>query len=83
MTSQVGDLKTKDGIQKVFNLYDTDCNQFVSTSEFSAVARSIHDCISEAEIDEMVHNVFINWETSSSSGLVFDEFYQVVSNFVQ
>lgn len=66
IASQVGDLKSRDGIQKVFSHYDANCNNFVSNVEFKAVARSIHDCITEEEIDEMIQTVFLNWGTSSN-----------------
>lgn len=72
MTSNVGDLKTRDGIQKVFTIYDANCNDFVSNIEFKAVATQIHDCITDEEIDEMIHNIFVQWETSSQEGLCFD-----------
>lgn len=82
VVSNVGDFKTKDGIQKIFNLYDVNANQLVSTFEFQAVARSIHECITADEIDEMIHDIYVKWGLSSPDGLVFDEFYQVVSNYV-
>jgi centrin-1 len=77
----VGETKTKDGIRKVFSLYDKDDNGVVDFEEFKAVVKQLHENLSDDDILEMMHSASVNHKTSSNEGFSFDEFYTVVSKF--
>ena len=47
MVTEVGDFKTRDGVQKIYNMYDSNSNGFIQQPEFKQVARSIQDCITD------------------------------------
>ena len=95
IASRVGETKTKDGIRKIFSLFDKDENGVVDFEEFKGIAKQLHDAINDDDILEicdlikkygydileMLHSTHINHKTSSNEGFTFDEFYSIVSKF--
>lgn len=81
IASQVGETKTKDGIRKVFSLFDSDSNGIVNFEEFKALMKQLHDSYNDDDILEMLHSTHINNKTSSNEGFTFEEFYTIVSTF--
>ena len=66
IASKVGENKTKDGIRRVFALYDKNEDGIVDFEEFKAVSRSLGDPINDDDLLEMMHSTFINQKTSSN-----------------
>lgn len=81
IASKVGETKTKDGLKRVFALFDKDANGVIDFEEFKAIAKEIKDGINDDEILEMLHSTHVNHKTSTNEGFTFEEFYSVVSKF--
>lgn len=81
IASRVGETKTKDGIRRIFALFDKDENGVIDFEEFKGIAKQLHDAINDDDIHEMLHSTHINHKTSSNEGFTFDEFYSIVSKF--
>ena len=79
--SRVGETKTKDGIRRVFALYDKDENGVVDFEEFKNVVKQLHENLNDDDIMEMMHSASVNHKTSSNEGFSFEEFYTIVSKF--
>jgi len=79
--SRVGETKTKDGLRKLFALYDTDGSGFLDFEKLRAVSKQIHENLNDDEILEMIHTIHVSHNTSVNEGFTFDEFYGVVSRF--
>lgn len=77
----MGETKTRDGLKRVFALFDKDENGIIDFEEFKGVAKYIKDAINDDELMEMLHNAYVNHQFGSSEGLSFEEFYSVVSKF--
>lgn len=81
IASRVGETKTKDGLSKVFALFDKDGNGVVDFEEFKNIAKQLHDPINDDDILEMLHSTHVNHKTATNEGFTFDEFYSIVSKF--
>lgn len=81
IASRVGETKTKDGLRRVFALFDKDENGVIDFEEFKGIAKQLHDAINDDDIIEMLHSTHVNHKTSSNEGFTFDEFYSIVSKF--
>jgi Ca2+-binding EF-hand superfamily protein len=81
IASKVGETKTKDGLKRVFALYDKDENGLIDFDEFKTIAKQIHDTINDDDLRELIHSTHVNQKTASEEGFTFDEFYSIVSKF--
>jgi Ca2+-binding EF-hand superfamily protein len=79
--SRVGETKTKDGIRKVFSLFDKDENGTVDFEEFKLIAKQLHENLTDDDLLEMLHSTHINHKTATNEGVDFEEFYRIVSKF--
>jgi len=79
--TRVGDFKTKDGLKRIFAIYDANEDGFIEYEEFKAIAKWIRDGINDDELLEMLHSAHVNHKTSSSEGFNFEEFERIVSKF--
>ncbi len=79
--SKVGDFKTKEGLKRIFALYDTNEDGVIEYEEFKTVARWIKDSINDDELLEMIHSTHVSQKTSSNEAITFEEFERIVSKF--
>ena len=79
VVGKVGDTKSRDGLQKVFDIYDRDGAEFIDIEKFKQIARELGETMNETEIDEMMHNAFILNNTTSNEAFNFEEFYAIVT----
>ena len=79
--TKVGDTKTKDGLKRIFALYDVNEDGVIDYEEFKTVAKWIKDGINDDELLEMLHSTHVNQKTSSNEGITFEEFERIVSKF--
>ncbi len=70
--SSVGEVRTKDGIRRVFSLLDKDEDGTIDFEEFKNGLKSIGEHMNDDDILEMMHSTFINKKTSSNEGFTFD-----------
>jgi centrin-1 len=75
----VGEVRTKDGIRRVFALLDKNEDGHLDFEEFKQGLKSIQEHMNDDDILEMMHSTFINRKTSSNESFTFDEFYSVVT----
>jgi centrin-1 len=69
--SRVGETKTKDGLRKVFALYDTDESGLIDFEKFKAISKQIHENLNDDELLEMIHSTHVNQKTSTNEGFTF------------
>ena len=81
IASKVGETKTKDGIRKVFAIFDKDENGVIDFEEFKSISRQLHESLNDDAILEMLHSASVNHKTVSNEGFTFEEFYTIVSKF--
>lgn len=79
--SRVGETKTKDGLKKVFALYDKNEDGIIDFEEFKAVSKWLKDGINDDDLLELLHSTHVSQKTATNEGVNFEEFYRIVSKF--
>lgn len=79
--TQIGEYKTRDGLQRVWKLYDREETGVIRFEQLKEIARSIGEYMDDQAILDMMHGVFINKSTQSNEEFTFEEFYTVISAF--
>jgi Ca2+-binding EF-hand superfamily protein len=77
--SKVGDLKSKDGVTRVFQLWDRENHGFADFESFKYIAKELGETMNDDELLEMMHNAHILNNTESHDSFNFDEFYNIVT----
>jgi len=72
MGSQVGEVKTKDGLKRVFAIFDKNEDGIIDFEEFKAIAKDLKDGINDDELLEMMHSAHVINKTSSNEGFTFE-----------
>jgi centrin-1 len=75
----VGEVKTKDGIRRIYAILDKNEDGHLDFEEFKQGLKLIQEHMTDDDILEMMHSAFINKKTSSNESYNFDEFYTIVS----
>ena len=79
--SRIGEVKTRDGIRRVFALIDKDENGIIDFEEFKNLSKYLKDNLTDDDVLEMMHSAHVQKKTSANEGFTFDEFNQIVSAF--
>ena len=75
INNKLGDKETKDGIQRIFNLFIDDPNQnSITLSSLRRIARELGEQMSSDELKDMLERA-----SSSGSELTFEEFYDIMT----
>lgn len=72
MGSQVGECKTKDGLKRVFAIFDKNEDGIIDFEEFKAISKELKDGINDDDLLEMMHSTHVNNKTSSNEGFTFE-----------
>jgi Ca2+-binding EF-hand superfamily protein len=72
MGSQVGETRTKDGLKRVFAIFDKNEDGVIDFEEFKAIAKELKDGINDDELLEMMHSAHVSNKTSSNEGFTFE-----------
>lgn len=59
-------MKTKEGLKRIFDLYDKNGDGIIDFEEFKDVARWVKDGINNDDLLEMLHSNHVNHLTSSN-----------------
>ncbi len=54
ITSKLGDKETKDGIRKIFDLFDDDDTETINFDNLKRVARELGETMTSEELEEML-----------------------------
>ena len=79
--SYTGDVRTKDGIRRVFNLYDKEQTGVIEFEQLKHIARSLGEYLTDDDLLDLMHAVFIKHQTTSNESISFEEFYTVISAY--
>mmetsp|Transcript_21379 Transcript_21379/g.19450 ORF Transcript_21379/g.19450 Transcript_21379/m.19450 type:complete len:171 (-) Transcript_21379:22-534(-) len=75
MTAKMSDKDSKEGIQKVFNLFDDDGTGKISLRNLKRVAKELGETMSDAELLEMIERA----DTDGDGEINVDEFYSIMT----
>ena len=79
VASKVGDTKSKEGMAKVFELWDNEGTGVVTFDSFKRIAKELGETLNDDELIEMMHNAHIINNSESNQEFNFDEFYTIVT----
>ena len=79
VASKAGDTKSREGLQRVFALWDKEETGTIDFEAFKRIARELGETLNDDEITEMMHNAYIINGTDNHDGFSFEEFYAIVS----
>ena len=79
VASKAGDTQSREGLSKVFDLWDKDGQGYIDFDSFKRIARELGETFNDDEITEMMHNAYINNGSESHDMFNFDEFYNLIS----
>lgn len=77
--SKVGDTKSRDGITRVFQIWDSQGNGYADFDSFKRIARELGETMNDDELTEMMHNAYIMNGTETHDSFNFEEFYGIVT----
>lgn len=77
--SKVGDCKSRDGITRVFQIWDKEGQGVADFESFKRIARELGETMNDDEITEMMHNAYILNSTDSHDAFNYEDFYTIVT----
>lgn len=75
MTARISDKNTRDDIERVFKLFDSNRNGYISLDDMKRVAKELGEDISEKELSEIISRA----DLDGDSKLTMEDFYQVMT----
>jgi centrin-1 len=75
MTARISDKNTRDDIERVFKLFDSNRNGYISLDDMKRVAKELGEDISEKELGEIIARA----DLDGDSKLTIEDFYQVMT----
>lgn len=79
--TQIGEYKTKDGLRRIFKLYDKEETGVLRFDQLKEIAKMIGEHMDDDALLELMHSVFINHKTESNEEFTFEDFYMVISKY--
>ena len=74
ITSKLGDKETKEGISKIFALFDQDETGTINLTNLKRVARELGETMTAEELEEMLSRAATNGEE-----ITFEDFYNIMT----
>eukprot|EP00928_Gymnodinium_smaydae_P082736 TRINITY_DN66030_c0_g1_i1.p1 TRINITY_DN66030_c0_g1~~TRINITY_DN66030_c0_g1_i1.p1 ORF type:complete len:169 (+),score=60.49 TRINITY_DN66030_c0_g1_i1:134-640(+) len=75
ITAKLGDKETRDGINKIFNLFDDDKTGHISLKNLKRVSKELGETMSEEELKEMIERADSNGDGMISA----EDFYNIMT----
>eukprot|EP00914_Ancora_sagittata_P012201 GHVO01023544.1.p2 GENE.GHVO01023544.1~~GHVO01023544.1.p2 ORF type:complete len:172 (+),score=33.80 GHVO01023544.1:946-1461(+) len=75
ITSKLGDKESRDGIQKIFNLFDDDKSGSITLKNLKRVARELGENMTDEELREMIDRA----DSTGKTEISFDDFYAIMT----
>jgi Ca2+-binding EF-hand superfamily protein len=75
MTAKIGDTNSREDINKVFNLFDTEGKGRITLKDLKRVAKELGETMTDAELLEMVERA----DRDGDSEITSDDFYQIMT----
>merc|ERR1719171_1422855 len=75
ITAKLGDKETRDGIQKIFNLFDDDKTGYISIKNLKRVAKELGETMSEEELREMIERA----DSNGDGQITAEDFYNIMT----
>lgn len=75
ITNKLGDRETREGIQKIFNLFDTDRKGSISLKDLKRVSKELGETMSEEELREMLDRA----DSNGDGEISIDDFYNIMT----
>ena len=77
--NRLGNNKDRDGIQKLFNLFDLSGDGNIDFEKLKRVAKDLGETMNDEEIDEMMHHIHVLNKTKNRDEIVFDDYYKILT----
>eukprot|EP00921_Rhytidocystis_pertsovi_P020869 GHVQ01033236.1.p1 GENE.GHVQ01033236.1~~GHVQ01033236.1.p1 ORF type:complete len:169 (+),score=36.98 GHVQ01033236.1:470-976(+) len=75
ITSKLGDKESKEGIQKIFNLFDDDKTGTITLKNLRRVAKELGETMTEEELREMIERA----DSNGDGEISFEDFYTIMT----
>ena len=75
MTARISDKNSRDDIERVFKLFDSNRRGEITLEDMKRVAKELGEDISEKELSEIIQRA----DLDNDSKLTFEDFYQVMT----
>jgi centrin-1 len=75
ITSKLGDRESRDGIQKIFNLFDTDRKGSISLKDLKRVSKELGETMSDDELREMLERA----DSNGDGEISFEDFFNIMT----
>ena len=80
VASKAGDCSSREGLSKVFELWDNEATGVIAFDNFKRVAKELGETLNDDELIELMHNTHIINNTETNENFNFDEFYNIVTS---
>merc|ERR1740120_605762 len=75
ITQKLGDKETRDGINKIFNLFDDDKTGTISLKNLKRVSKELGETMTEEELKEMIDRA----DSNQDGQITAEDFYQIMT----
>ncbi|KAH0480071.1 MAG: uncharacterized protein KVP18_003703 [Porospora cf. gigantea A] len=75
ITAKLGDKDSREGIQKIFALFDDDKTNCISLRNLQRVAKELGETMSDDELKEMIERA----DSSGKGEISFEDFYSIMT----
>ncbi|PFH38011.1 centrin 2 [Besnoitia besnoiti] len=75
ITAKLGDKESREGIQKIFNLFDDDRTGTITLKNLKRVAKELGETMSEDELREMLERA----DSNGDGEISFEDFYAIMT----
>jgi len=75
ITDKLGDKETREGISKIFSLFDDDQSGTISLKNLKRVAKELGETMTEEELREMIERA----DSSGNGEISVDDFYTIMT----